>query len=120
MERVLFENGMPVDSLFLLTENQFFYADQLMAMSLFQGGPLPNLLSECCYKIISLPTCVNPTDIERSKEFLNFEKIRKVSIYIVHCIVIPYRCGEFDELREKKKFYCKEGSCCIEKPASVK
>lgn len=80
MLTALFQNGMPVDSL-VVTEKQFLFAGQLMAMSLLQGGVLANILSACCYKIVSLSTTVNPTAVMPTSEFLNSEKIKKVQIF---------------------------------------
>lgn len=47
------ENGMPVESTVALTSDHFKYAGELMAMSIVQGGPAPNVLSPCFYDVVS-------------------------------------------------------------------
>ena len=53
MEIHLFSDGAPVQSTVSLTEGHFGIAGQLMASSIWQGGPAPNFLAGWVYQYIS-------------------------------------------------------------------
>lgn len=49
----LFPDGCPTTSVLALASEDFRIAGEIMAMSIIQGGPGPNLLSPVVYNIIS-------------------------------------------------------------------
>ena len=75
IQLLLFEPGgmLKKQQAFLLAEKSFFYAGQLMALSLFQGGPNP--LFFCCalYKYL-ISNSIAET-LEPTKTFLESDEI---------------------------------------------
>ena len=46
MERRFFVSGKPVASTMMLMQNEYKFVGELMAMSITQGGPAPNLFCQ--------------------------------------------------------------------------
>ena len=46
MGRRFFVSGKPVASTMMLMQNEYKFSGELMAMSIMQGGPAPNLFSQ--------------------------------------------------------------------------
>lgn len=76
-------DGLPVSSVLLIVHNTYFCAGRLMANSLLQGGPNPNILSDLCYKLLtSGKKLISPWDIELPSEFLEKQDVKKVTLLI--------------------------------------
>lgn len=85
MKLRVIHDGVPIDSLVLVNAHEFRYAGELMAMSLLQNGPLPTVLVDWCYKIISTKTCIEPTHFQPSQSFLERSEIKQVSNVLFLC-----------------------------------
>ena len=72
MANSLFVDGVPKAGAMALQQAEYFYAGQLMASSLLQSGPTPNLLSNWTYNVIvnsDISTTTNTITV--NAEFLN-------------------------------------------------
>lgn len=79
MTQSLFINGVPKANALAVQDNHYFYAGQLMACSLLQGGPTPNILANWCYKILSKPNDpITMENIDFSEDFLQNDSVVKV------------------------------------------
>jgi len=80
MAKSLFVDGVPKAGAMALQQAEYFYAGQLMASSLLQSGPTPNLLSNWTYSVIvnsDITSSIKTISVDA--EFLNREDILKVS-----------------------------------------
>lgn len=72
----LFSDGCPKNSVLALANEDFRMAGELMAMSIVQGGPGPNLFSPVVYNIISrdmnISDCKSISVKETCQKVLNF------------------------------------------------
>lgn len=64
MYEKLFDGDEPKATVTNIQENLFFYAGQLMAQSLLQGGPTPNILSKTSFKVL----CAKSNHAQFTKE----------------------------------------------------
>ena len=79
VQQLFDDDGNVIKSIMLVSGRLFFYAGQLMANSLLQGGPNPGFLSDWCYKFISSSKkCLLPTDFDILCQFMERTDIKKV------------------------------------------
>ena len=76
----LFENGFPLASTLNVSKKLYEHAEQLMAMSLLQGGQNPTILSKSTYKFISSSTAQTPEDYEVEPKFYNEQTVKELCI----------------------------------------
>ena len=77
LKKEMFENGVPIKSATFLLEKKYFHAGKLMAQSILQGGPTPNILAGWCYdEIMKTHNKITPTE-----EFNQKPVIQKVNKY---------------------------------------
>lgn len=76
MREHLFTDDGPKLSPSLVQENKFYMAGQLMAQSLLQGGPSPNILPKWAFSVITQPN--GHTMIDVPSDFYQQEIIKKV------------------------------------------
>jgi len=81
MSASILRDGIPIESLLVVNKREFVIAGELMAMSLLQNGPVPNILAGWCYKIISSTKSIEPMDFQPIKEFLLDPKYKQVDIF---------------------------------------
>ena len=55
----LLPDGSPLDSVMLV--EMYYFAGQLMASSLIQGGQTPNVLQSWCYMVLSTESPLGPS-----------------------------------------------------------
>ena len=76
--------GMLVPSTVALTSSHFKYAGELMALSVVQGGPCPNFLSEQLYDLLSKGL----KGIKLSTDMIEDNEMRNVAEKVNICVVI--------------------------------
>ena len=76
MANAMFLEGKPLEMLMDL--QRFEKVGFLMAMSLIQGGPSPNVLDTWCFKVIASKKPLSPSDFQPSPDFLEQDHIKKV------------------------------------------